>query len=160
MRQRLHRRGGCGGMRVMPSFELRPAAKADFAFCWPIYRDTLRPLMEAAPAEWREADHQRLVERAMADPGSSILRSDKADAGWLHMTENGQIILLKQFFLLSAMRNRGLGTGFIDWMKGRADRKRKDLNVELMSNSPARRLLERLGFKPVNTSGPTLTMRY
>ena len=139
------------------SFELRPAAKADFNFCWPIYRDALQPLMAA---DWKEPDQRRLVERALADAGSSVLRSDKADAGWLHMTENSQIILLKQLHLLPALRNRGLGTSFIDWMKERADRKRKDLNAELMSNSPARKLLERLGFKPVTTSGSTLTMRY
>ncbi|HYD04238.1 MAG TPA: GNAT family N-acetyltransferase [Reyranella sp.] len=141
------------------SFDLRPAAKSDFAFCWPIYRDALQPLMEP-PAEWREPDQRRVVERALADAGSSILRSEGADAGWLHVEENGQIILLKQLHLLPAMRNRGLGTSFLTWMKERADRKRKDLNAELATNSPARRLLERLGFKAVTTAGHTLTMRY
>jgi GNAT superfamily N-acetyltransferase len=141
------------------SFELRPAAKSDFDFCWPIYRDAVQPLMEA-PAEWREPDQRRVVERALAHAGSSILRSEKADAGWLHVEETSQIILLKQLCLLPAMRNRGLGTSFLDWMKERADRKRKDLNVELVAASPARRLLDRLGFKAVTASGPTLTMRY
>jgi GNAT superfamily N-acetyltransferase len=139
------------------SFELRPAAKADFEFCWPIYLEALQPLMAA---DWREADQRRIVERALADSGSSILRSEKADAGWLHMTENSQIILLKQLHLLPAVRNRGLGTSFIGWMKERAERKRKDLNAELPSNSPARHLLERMGFKAVSTAGSTLTMRY
>ena len=128
------------------SFELRPAAKADFAFCWPIYRDALQPLMEP-PTEWREPDRRRIVERALADAGSSILHSEGADVGWLHVAETGQVIELKQFHLLPAVRNRGLGTSFLDWMKARADRKRKDLTAEIMTNSPARRLLERLGFK-------------
>jgi GNAT superfamily N-acetyltransferase len=141
------------------SFNLRPAAKADFDFCWPIYRDAVQPLTRP-PLEWREPDHQRIVERALADAGSSILRFEGSDAGWLHVEETGQVIHLKQFLLVPAMRNRGLGTSFLDWMKERADRKRKDLNAELLSNSPARRLLERLGFKAVVTSGPTVTMRY
>jgi GNAT superfamily N-acetyltransferase len=141
------------------SFELRPAGKADFDFCWPIYRDALQPLMEA-PTEWREPEQHRIVERALADAGSSILRLEGADAGWLHMQENNQVIQLRQFLVLPAMRNRGLGGSFLTWMKQRADRKRKDLTVEVMTSSPARRLLERLDFKPVPGSGATVTMRY
>jgi GNAT superfamily N-acetyltransferase len=141
------------------SFDLRPAAKADFAFCWPIYRDAVQPLTQP-PLDWREPDQQRIVERALAHAGSSILRSEGSDAGWLHVEETGQIIQLKQFVLVPAMRNRGLGTSFLDWMKERADRKRKDLNAELMTNSPARRLLERLGFKAVVTTDNKVTMRY
>jgi GNAT superfamily N-acetyltransferase len=141
------------------SFELRRAGKSDFDFCWPIYRDAVRPLIEA-PADWREPDQRRIVERALADAGSSILRSEGADAGWLHVAETRQVIELKQFLVVPTMRNRGLGTRFLDWMKERADRKRKDLTVELMTNSPARPLLDRLGFKAVPSSGRTVTMRY
>ena len=141
------------------SFDLRPAAKADFAFCWPIYRDALQPLTQP-PGEWREPDQRRIVERALAHAGASILRSEGADAGWLHVEETGQVIQLKQLVLVPAMRNRGLGTSFLDWMKERADRKRKDLNAELMTNSPARHLLERLGFKAVMTTDNKVTMRY
>jgi GNAT superfamily N-acetyltransferase len=140
-------------------FDLRPAAKSDLAFCWPIYRDAVRPLIEA-PTEWHEADQRRVVELALADVGSSILRSEGTDAGWLQVQETRQVIELKQFQLLPARRNRGLGTSFLDWMKERADRKRKDLTVELAATSPARRLLERLGFKAVATPGATVTMRY
>ena len=141
------------------SFELRPAAKSDFAFCWPIYRDAVQPLMEP-PTEWREPERRHLVERALADAGSSILRSEGADAGWLHVAETRQVIELKQLQLLPEMRNRGLGSSFLDWMKERADRKRKDLTMEIMANSAARALLERLGFKAVATPGRTVTMRY
>jgi GNAT superfamily N-acetyltransferase len=112
------------------------------------------------PTEWREPDQRRIVERALADAGSSILHSEGADVGWLHVAETGQVIELKQFHLLPAVRNRGLGTSFLDWMKERADRKRKDLTAEIMTNSPVRPLLERLGFKAVPTSGRTVTMRY
>jgi len=141
------------------SFDLRPAAKSDIAFCWPIYRDTLKPLMEA-PTYWHEADQRRIVERALADAGASILRSQGTDAGWLHVEENSQVIGLKQLLVLPALRNRGLGTSLLGWMKERADRKRKDLIVEVMANSPARGLLERLDFKAVPGSSRTVTMRY
>ena len=141
------------------SFALRPATKADFEFCWPIYHDAVRPLMEP-PTDWHEPDHRRIVERALADTGSSILRSQETDAGWLYVTENSQVINVKQLLVVPYLRNRGIGTGFLEWMKGRADRKHKDLTVELMATSAASRLLERLGFRIVPGTGRILVMRY
>jgi GNAT superfamily N-acetyltransferase len=141
------------------SFDLRPAAKSDIDFCWPLYRDTLKPLM-AAPTDWREADQHRIVERALADTGASILCSQGTDAGWLHVEEDRQVISVKQLVIAPALRNHGLGTSFLTWMKERADRKRKDLIVEVMADSPARGFLERLDFKAIPGSSRTVTMRY
>lgn len=144
----------------MPSsFELRAASPADFNFCWPIYRDAMQPLTEP-PTEWREPAQRRLVELALADAGSSILRAEGADSGWLQVGETRHVIELKQLHLLPQMRNRGLGTGFLKWMQERADRKRKDLTLEVTTNNPARRLCERLGFKAVATSDNRVTLRY
>jgi GNAT superfamily N-acetyltransferase len=138
------------------AFELRPAAKADLAFCWPIYRDAIQPLT----ASWNEAEHQRLVEKAVSHPGTSILRSDKADTGWVEVLESNGAVELKQLFVLAGARNNGLGTSFLNWMKDRADRKRKDLLLEVLANSPAKGLCERLGFKAVTTADNKVTMRY
>ena len=138
------------------AFELRPAVKADLAFCWPIYRDAVQPLT----ANWNEAEHQRLVEKAVGHSGTSILRSDNADRGWVEVSESGGAVELKQFFVLAAARNNGLGTSFLNWMKERAERKRKDLLIEVLSDSPARGLCERLGFKAAKTADNKVTMRY
>ena len=141
----------------MPTtFELRPAVKGDLAFCWPIYRDALQPLT----ADWNEAAHQRIVEQAVGHSGASILRSNNADKGWLEVAESRHAVELKQLFVLAAARNHGLGTSFLNWMKERADRKRKDLLLEVLTNSPARSLCERLGFKAVTTTDNKITMRY
>ena len=96
----------------------------------------------------------------MADAGTSILRQHDADAGWLQVEETRHVVHLQQLFLLPAVRNRGLGTSFLTWMKERAERKRKDLTLEVLSNNPARRLYERLGFKVVTTANNKITMRY
>ncbi len=138
------------------AFELRPAVKADFAFCWPIYRDAMQPLT----ADWNEAAQHKVIEQAVGHTGTSILRSDKADMGWLQVEETRHVVELKQLFILPAARNKGLGTSFLNWMKERADRKRKDLTLEVLSNNPARHLYDRLGFKPVTTADNKITMRY
>ena len=147
-------------MRPMPlTFDLRPSARSDLDFCWPIYRDSMKPLTEAF-APWNEAAQRKLVEQAVGDSGTSILRQQGTDAGWLQVEETRHAVQLKQLFVLAAVRNRGLGTGFLTWMKERADRKRKDLTLEVLSNNPARRLYDRLGFKVVTTASDKITMRY
>ncbi len=141
------------------AFEFRPATTSDLGFCWPIYRDDMKPLTEAV-AQWSEPAQQKIVEQAVADSGTSILRQEQMDMGWLQIEETRHVVQLKQIFLLPAVRNRGLGTSFLNWMKERADRKRKDLTLDVMSNNPARRLYERLGFKTVTTANNKITMRY
>ena len=42
----------------------------------------------------------------------------------------------------------------------RAERKRKDLTLDVLSNNPARKLYERLGFKIVTAANNTVTMRF
>lgn len=147
-------------MQAMPiTFDLRPAARTDLDFCWPIYRDSMKPLTETF-GPWNEAAQRKLVEQAVAHAGTSILRQQAADAGWLQVEESRHAVQLKQLFLIPAVRNQGLGTSFLTWMKERADRKRKDLTLEVLSNNPARRLYERLGFKVVTTAADKITMRY
>ena len=141
------------------AFDFRPASRSDFDFCWPIYRDAMKPLTEAM-SQWNEPAQHKVVAQAVTDSGTSILRQDQADVGWLQVEESRHVVQLKQIFLLPTVRNRGLGTSFLTWMKERADRKRKDLTLEVMGNNPARRLYERLGFKAVATAENKITMRY
>ncbi|MGQ0580406.1 MAG: GNAT family N-acetyltransferase [Reyranella sp.] len=140
-------------------FELRPSRPSDLDFCWPIYREPMQPLTEAL-TQWNEAAQRKLVEQAVGHAGTSILKAENADAGWLQVEETGGSVQLRHLYLAAPMRNRGLGSAFLVWMKDRADRKRKDLVLEVMTNNPAQRLYERLGFKPLTTEGNKLTMRY
>jgi ribosomal protein S18 acetylase RimI-like enzyme len=140
-------------------FELRPAKPSDLGFCWPIYRDSMKPLTEAV-GPWNEAEQQKLIKEAVAEAGTSILRQHEDDAGWLQVEETRHLVHLQQLFVLPAMRNRGLGTSFLTWMKERAERKRKDLTLDVLANNPARRLYERLGFKVVTTANNKITMRF
>jgi GNAT superfamily N-acetyltransferase len=147
-------------MRSMPpAFELRSSTSSDLAFCWPIYRDAVQSLVQGLTA-WNEAAQRRIVEQAVGHTGTSILQAEKADAGWLQVEETKYAVQLRHLYLLPDMRNRGLGTAFMNWMKERADRKRKDLMLEVMTNNPARHLYDRLGFKAVTTADNKITMRY
>jgi len=141
------------------AFDFRAASSSDLGFCWPIYRDAMKPLTEAV-SQWNEASQQKIVQQAVTDSGTSILRQADVDVGWLQVEETRHLVQLRQLFLVPTARNRGLGTSFLTWMKERAERKRKDLTLEVLSNNPARRLYERLGFKAVTTANDKITMRY
>jgi len=119
----------------------------------------MKPLTEAV-SQWNETAQQKIVEQAVGDAGTSIMRSDKADVGWLQVEETRYAVTLKQIFLLPTSRNLGLGTSFLKWMQERADRKRKDLSLDVLNNNPARHLYERLGFRIITTAGTKITMRY
>jgi len=142
-------------------FAFRPATSRDFDFCWPIYRDAMQPLT----AGWQEAAERRLVTDAMGDAGTSIVRAPGAegaegDAGWLQVGETRYVIHLAHLYLVPAMRNRGLGTAFLRWMCDRAERKRKELTLDVMASNPARALYERLKFRAFETAGPRIKMRW
>src|SRR5262245_34378662 len=118
-------------MWTMPTaFDLRASTSSDLAFCWPIYRDAMQSLAQGLSA-WNESAQRKIVEQAVGHTGTSILQSDKADAGWVQVEETKFAVQLRHLYLVPAVRNRGLGTAFLKWMQERADRKRKDLTLEI-----------------------------
>ena len=141
----------------MPDFDFRRIETRDFDFCWPIYRDALRPLSTGVFA-WNDAQHQAIVREALVDAGASILLSD-GDAGWLHVSETRFTIHLGHLYLLPEKRRHGLGSRFLRWMSDRAKRKEKEFTLDVMKNNPALGLYQRLGFKPVKTTAYIVTMR-
>ena len=96
-------------------FELRPSNSSDLAFCWPIYREATQPLTKAL-TQWNEAAQRKLIEQAVGHAGTSILKAENADAGWLQVEETGGAVQLRHLYLAAPMRNRGLGSAFLVWM--------------------------------------------
>lgn len=139
-------------------FDFRRIREGDFAFCWPLYRDSLQPL-SAGLFDWDEAVQQQRVRQALADEGASMLVAENSDAGWLQCSETRFAIHLGHLYLAPERRNHGLGTGFLTWISDRARRKGKDLTLDVLKNNPARVLYARLGFKPVKTAAHVVTLR-
>ena len=143
----------------MLEFSFRRVTPHDFAFCWQTYSDAMQPLT-AELMQWNEANQRRGIEEALADEGASILVSDGADVGWLHVIETRRDIHLGHLYLAPQARNRGLGTKFLHWMGERAKRKDKNFTLEVLKNNRARGLYERLGFRVIETSPLKFTMQF
>ncbi|HZQ01243.1 MAG TPA: GNAT family N-acetyltransferase [Reyranella sp.] len=143
----------------MPDFEFRRTVAArDLAYCWPIYRDAMQPLI-AELQSWNEAAERKFIEEIVADENSSLIVTAGEAAGWLHVDETRYEIFLSHLYLEPAARNRGLGTRFMRWMADRARRKRKAFTLEVLKNNRALVLCERLGFRTIGTSPFKLKMR-
>jgi GNAT superfamily N-acetyltransferase len=140
---------------TMTGFEFRRIRSGDFAFCWPLYSETVMPLTPG----WNEAAQRGTIEQALADEGASILVVEASDAGWLHVTETRFDIHLGHLYLEPARRNQGLGTRFLTWMSERARRKGKDFTLDVLANNRAKALYERLGFVGDRPSAGKIRMK-
>jgi GNAT superfamily N-acetyltransferase len=139
----------------MADFEFRRVHPRDFAYCWPIYSEAIAPLSTG----WNEAAQRRAIEQALGEEGASIMVVDKSDAGWLHASETRFDIHLGHLYLEADRRGQGLGTRFLQWMAERAQRKNKTFPLDVMANSRARALYERLGFAPAGGSAGKIRMQ-
>ena len=140
---------------TMTGFEFRRIRPGDFAFCWLLYSEAMRPLT----SNWNEIAQRSTIGQALADEGASILVVEASDAGWLHVTETRFDIHLGHLYLEPARRNQGLGTRFLTWMSERARRKEKEFTLDVLANNRARTLYERLGFSGDRPSAGTIRMK-
>jgi GNAT superfamily N-acetyltransferase len=140
----------------MADFEFRRVRSADFTYCWAIYSEAMAPLVTA----WNETGQRSTVERALGEEGASIIVVDKSDAGWLYVSETRFDIHLGHLYLEADRRGKGLGTRFLKWMAERAQRKDKTFTLDVMENSRARALYERLGFARDGASAGKIRMQH
>ena len=142
-----------------PTFDLRPAGAADFAFAWRVYREVMQPLTEELLA-WRELRQKAAVKEALADGGSAIIVVPGAEAGWLQARDTAQEVSLAHIYILPAWQNRGIGSAIFQQLEERARQAQKTLALDVMTNNPARAFYERRGFRVVGRSLYKIKMRW
>ena len=140
----------------MTNFEFRRVRPNDVAYRWPTNSEAMAPLVTG----WNEPAQRATIERALGEEGASIMVVDKSDAGWLHVTETRFDIHLGHLYLEADRRNKGLGTRFVQWMIERAQRKDKAFTLDVMTNTRARALYERLGLVASGTSAGKIRMQH
>lgn len=69
------------------------------------------------------------------------------------IVQDGEEILLIDISLIGSARNQGIGTRFIQYLQAVARRKGKRLTLHVEHFNPARRLYDRLGFRPIQEDG-------
>jgi GNAT superfamily N-acetyltransferase len=126
-------------------YQLRLADDADMEFLWQLKLVTLREYITQIFG-WDEALARTVLERHWH--GSHIVLLDAERVGQIKVTEGPEgWVYLAEILLLPAYQRRGLGTCIVQDVIDVAERAGCNLELQVLSSNPARRLYERLGFR-------------
>lgn len=141
---------------------LRPVEPDDDEFLCRVYGSTREP--ELALLDWDEAQKRAFVRmqyeaqdryyrehyRGMS---YDVILVDGELAGRLWVARSPAEIRVMDIALLPGFRGRGIGTGLLGGLQAEAAEAGKALSIHVEQDNPARRLYERLGFRPVAEQG-------
>ena len=83
---------------------------------------------------------------------------DGEPAGRLYVHRGPSDIRIMDIALAPAFRGRGIGTGLLRTLIVEAEESGRKLSIHVETNNPARRLYERLGFRPAGEHGVYVLM--
>jgi len=146
---------------------LRPATEDDRLFLVDLYASVREP--EFAPVPWDEGQKRAFVAHQFAAqdahyrqnyPGArlDVVELDGEPAGRLYVHRGPSDIRIMDIALAPAFRGRGIGTGLLRALIAEAAESGRKLSIHVEMNNPARRLYERLGFRPVGEHGVYVLM--
>jgi ribosomal protein S18 acetylase RimI-like enzyme len=137
----------------------RRACDEDFEFLFDLTREALGPYVEEIWG-WRD-DEQRAIQRRFYERGGiEILEEDGVAIGCLAVRRERDHVFLDRIALPPAAQNRGLGTELVREVMGEAAALALPVRLSVLSNNPARRLYERLGFRVTEIVEPRIRMEW
>jgi ribosomal protein S18 acetylase RimI-like enzyme len=147
--------------------QLRPVAAGDRAFLVDLYASVREP--EVAHVPWDDATRRAFIEQQFAAqdahyrehyPGAAldVIEMDGEPAGRLYVYRGAGDIRIMDIALAPAFRGRGIGGGLLRSLIAEAQASGRTLSIHVEMNNPARRLYERLGFRPAAEHGVYLLL--
>jgi len=148
---------------------LRPVADDDRLFLVDLYA-SLRE-RELAGVPWNDVAKRAFIEQQFAAqdvhyrthyPGATldVLELDGEPAGRLYVHRGPRDIRIMDIALAPAFRGRGIGSELLRSLIAEAEGSARTLSIHVEADNPARRLYERLGFRPAGEHGIYLLMVY
>lgn len=148
---------------------LRPETAADRDFLLRLYCSTREE--ELRCTGWSDAEqhaflsmqfHAQTVHYRTHYEGAvyQIIEVDGEPAGRLYLYETRREIRIMDISLLPAWRGRGTGTALLTSILNEAQRRSLTVSIHVECLNPARRLYERLGFRPVEDKGVYLLLEW
>ncbi|MFC4778169.1 GNAT family N-acetyltransferase [Paenibacillus sp. GCM10023252] len=141
---------------------VRPLEARDEELRLHIYRQTREE--EMAGWGWDEAQREAFLrmqfdfqQRSYAvqypDAQYEVVLAKGVPAGYLMVERSAAAIRLVDLALLSEYRNAGIGTAVLRGLQEEAQATGRPIKLHVLHTNPARRLYERLGFRPVEGGG-------
>ena len=142
-------------------------AQGDREFLVELYASVREP--ELAHVPWDEDMRRGFVEQQFAAqdahyhehyPGATldVIEVDGEPAGRLYVHRGPRDIRIMDIALAPSFRGRGIGSGLLRRLTSEAEASGRTLSIHVEINNPARRLYERLGFRPVGEHGVYLLL--
>jgi ribosomal protein S18 acetylase RimI-like enzyme len=154
---------------MMDGITLRPATNADYAFMRVLYGSTRtdeRPHFPFTDEQWEEFLDQQFAAQtaqyAQHYPTArfNIIERDGQPIGRFYVDVWPDQIRVVDIALLPAARGKGIGAAFMQQAIDEARAAGKAVTIHVEVYNPALHLYDRLGFKPVATSGAYYLMEW
>lgn len=124
----------------------RQATNADYDFLYQLHVAALREYIEVLWG-WEETWQQEYFSRKFDPQYRKIIQIDGRDAGVLVVEQQKQQLYIALIEILPQFQGRGVGTAILTDLCDQARERNQIVTLHVLkSNSPARRLYERLGF--------------
>lgn len=147
---------------------IESAYPEDDGFLFDVYADTRREEMEAwgwppgeAAAFLRMQFELQTRSYAMQFPDAvtQVITHGEDRIGRMIVSRNSSIHLI-DISLLTACRNRGIGSSVLESLQQEAAAAGLPVKLSVMEHNPAKRLYERLGFKVIGEAFPYISMSW
>ncbi len=133
---------------MKPTIDLRPASLADLPFLQTLRRLTMTEHLQRVGAPTDDEAHDRRIRAHFED---AMIVCEGADAiGLLKVTRSAGEWHVHQIQILPARQGRGIGEAVLRELLTDAARENVCVSLSVLHGNPARRLYERLGFRPAS----------
>ena len=133
---------------MKPTIDLRPASLADLPFLQTLRRLTMTEHLQRVGAPTDDEAHDRRIRAHFED---AMIVCEGADAiGLLKVTRSAGEWHVHQIQILPACQGRGIGEAVLRELLTDAARENVCVSLSVLHGNPARRLYERLGFRPAS----------
>lgn len=147
----------------------RPIQAEDLPFLLQVYTSTRWE--ELAQTDWSDAQkhafcrmqfdaQHRHYQEHYPEASFAIIERGGLPIGRLYVARWEEEIRIVDIALLPEFRGAGVGTGLLRGLRAEAQEAGKRLSIHVEQFNPARRLYDRLGFKPVKEVGVYLLMEF
>ncbi len=150
------------------TISLRPIRDDDLPFLLRVYASTRQE--ELAPVPWTRAEKDAFLasqfalqhqyyQQHYADAEFRVILADGEPVGRLYLARWEHEHRIVDIAVVRERRNRGIGSRLLADILAEADAIGKPVSIHVELQNPARRLYDRLGFRPVEERGVYVLMR-
>ena len=127
--------------------EWRPADEQDKAFLKRLAKLCYSDLVERQFGAWDDKDQERLFEAKWKSHDYQIIELNGDPIGTVWITRESDHLWLREIQISPDRQNRGVGTRIMSDLLRQSNESGLPLRLRVLTQNPARRLYERMGFK-------------